>query len=244
MTVLDPIARQRSMRSKRDLEMVAAWAAGQSHADIARAFQLSKENVKDRIERHFQARQRAASSDPFDKISPRLRTLLLQEGLTTVNEVVGRYRSKALFKMRNFGYKSLKEIETWFPVNRLYQHYAAVPPYITRDGSEIRELMHPAVQGNRNQSLAEATLPAGTRTMLHRHLVTEEIYHITAGEGEMTLGAGAAPFKAGVGDTICIPPGTAHCIEASTTGALVLPCCCSPAYSDADTEILEMGQED
>ncbi len=242
MTALDPIARERSMQRKRDLNMVAAWEAGQSHADIALEFQLSRENVRDRIDRHFRAKQREASSDPFDKISPRLRTLLLKEGLTTVNAVVGWYRSKALFQMRNVGRKSIQEIEMWFPVERLYQNYAAVSPYITKDGSEIRELMHPAVQGNRNQSLAEATLPAGTRTMLHRHLVTEEIYHITAGEGQMTLGA--APFKVGVGDTIGIAPGTAHCIEASTSGALVLLCCCSPAYSHTDTEILENGQED
>ncbi|MEF8718532.1 MAG: cupin domain-containing protein [Candidatus Accumulibacter necessarius] len=128
------------------------------------------------------------------------------------------------------------------PVKPLYQPYAAVPAYITKDGSEIRELMHPAVQGNRKQSLAEATIPPGTRTLLHRHLVTEEIYHITAGVGLMTLGA--ARFMVGVGDTIGIPPGTAHCIEASSKGALTLLCCCSPAYSDADTEILETGQDD
>jgi mannose-6-phosphate isomerase-like protein (cupin superfamily) len=248
MTVLDQVARERAMRQKRDLKIFAAWAAGQSHAEIAAAFQLSRENVKDRIERHVRAKQRDASRDPFDKISSRLRTLLLEEGLSTVDEVVERYRSKALLKMRNFGCKSLKEIEAWFPVKQLHQQcqqsqqYAAVPAYITKDGSEIRELMHPAVQGNHNQSLAEATVPAGTRTLLHRHLVTEEIYHITAGEGEMTLGAGR--FKVGVGDTLCIPPGMAHCIKASTKGVLVLLCCCSPAYAHADTEILETGQDD
>ena len=41
---------------------------------------------------------------------------------------------------------------------------------MTKDGSEIRELMHPAVHGNRKQSLAEATVAAGTaRRALHRH---------------------------------------------------------------------------
>lgn len=123
----------------------------------------------------------------------------------------------------------------------LYQPYAAIPPYITKDGCEIRELMHPAVQGNRKQSLAEATLAAGTKTLLHRHLVTEEIYHIIAGEGVMTLAA--AVFAVGVGDTLCIPPGTPHCIEAAASGALVLLCCCSPAYAHADTEILEAALE-
>ena len=35
--------------------------------------------------------------------------------------------------------------------------YDKVKPYITRDGSEIRELMHSAVHGNNAQSLAEAS---------------------------------------------------------------------------------------
>lgn len=117
------------------------------------------------------------------------------------------------------------------------QAYADVPAYQTKDGSEIRELMHPAVQGNHAQSLAEATVPAGTRTLLHRHALTEELYHITAGEGRMTLGD--AQFNVAVGDTICIPPGTPHCIEAIGTTPLKLLCCCAPAYAHEDTELLE-----
>ena len=35
-------------------------------------------------------------------------------------------------------------------------HYRDIEPYVTKDGSEIRELMHPAVHGNEKQSLAEA----------------------------------------------------------------------------------------
>ena len=41
------------------------------------------------------------------------------------------------------------------------------------------------------------------------------------------------------GDTICIPPGEAHCIEALGDELLTLLCCCSPAYDHADTELLE-----
>jgi mannose-6-phosphate isomerase-like protein (cupin superfamily) len=117
------------------------------------------------------------------------------------------------------------------------QAYAAVAPYITKDGSEIRELMHPSVHGNRAQSLAEATVPPGGRTLLHRHHVTEELYHITAGEGRMTLGD--QQFIVRIGDTVCILPGTPHCIEALGTVPLKLLCCCSPAYSHADTEVVE-----
>ncbi|HZX30495.1 MAG TPA: cupin domain-containing protein [Rhodocyclaceae bacterium] len=116
------------------------------------------------------------------------------------------------------------------------QSYATVAPYITKDGSEIRELMHPLVHGNRAQSLAEATVPAGCRTLLHRHGVTEELYHITAGEGVMTLGNERFPVQ--TGDTVGIPPGTPHCIEATGRGPLKLLCCCSPAYAHEDTELL------
>ena len=119
------------------------------------------------------------------------------------------------------------------------QRHADVPAYVTKDGSEIRELMHPDVHGNRNQSLAEATVPAGTRTVLHRHNQTEELYHITSGCGWMTLGE--ERFEVGVGDTVCILPGTPHCVEAAGTENLVLLCCCSPAYAHDDTELLEVG---
>ena len=117
------------------------------------------------------------------------------------------------------------------------QPYASVPAYRTMDGSEIRELMHPAVHGNSAQSLAEATVPAGTRTLLHLHPRTEELYHITVGVGRMTLGADTFELKPG--DTVCIPPGTPHCIEAVGAEALRLLCCCSPAYSHGDTVLLE-----
>lgn len=115
-------------------------------------------------------------------------------------------------------------------------HYADVPAYTTKDGSEIRELMHPTVHGNRLQSLAEALVPVGSTTLLHRHRHTEELYHITAGAGRMTLGDES--FTVAMGDTVLIPPGTAHCIASIGDVPLRLLCCCSPPYSHEDTELL------
>jgi mannose-6-phosphate isomerase-like protein (cupin superfamily) len=114
--------------------------------------------------------------------------------------------------------------------------YAEATPYVTKDGSEIRELMHPARHGNRAQSLAEAKVAPGMRTALHRHAATEEIYYITQGRGRMTLGA--ATFEVGPGDAVCIGPGTAHCIENTGNEALRILCACAPPYSHEDTEIL------
>jgi mannose-6-phosphate isomerase-like protein (cupin superfamily) len=114
--------------------------------------------------------------------------------------------------------------------------YSEINPYITRDGSEIRELMHPEQHGSRNQSFAEARVPAGGNTLLHLHHNSEEIYHITAGEGWMTLGDEA--FAIALGDTICIAPCTPHCVENRGEETLVILCCCAPPYSHDDTELM------
>ena len=115
--------------------------------------------------------------------------------------------------------------------------YGKIHPYTTKDGSLIRELMHPDIHGNSNQSLAEATIPANSATALHRHHRFEEIYHITKGSGLMTLGERI--FRITEGDTICIPPGTPHRIQNASNTLLKLLCCCAPPYSHDDTELLE-----
>lgn len=111
-----------------------------------------------------------------------------------------------------------------------------VVPFATKDGAEIRELMHPAHQVNRAQSLAEARITPGQTTALHRHRRSEELYHVTAGNGQMTLGE--ANFPIGVGDTVAIAPGTPHCVTNTGSDSLVILCCCSPPYSHDDTELL------
>ena len=115
-------------------------------------------------------------------------------------------------------------------------HYTEIKEYITKDGSCIRELMHPSQHNIKNQSLAEAIVPINTETQLHKHLLSEEIYHITQGEGWMTLGD--EMFSVSQGDTVCIPPNTAHKIK--NTGAMTLKiiCSCSPAYSHDDTILI------
>jgi mannose-6-phosphate isomerase-like protein (cupin superfamily) len=120
----------------------------------------------------------------------------------------------------------------------IQSQYRAVAPYVTKDGSEIRELMHPSVHGNRRQSLAEATVAPGAQTALHMHRITEEIYHFTAGCGMMRLGS--ETFSVATGDTIIIPPGTPHCVDNTGDGPLKILCACAPAYSHDDTFLLTL----
>ena len=114
--------------------------------------------------------------------------------------------------------------------------YGHIKPFTTLDGSLIRELMHPASHGNKNQSLAEAIIAVNSETVLHRHHRSEELYYITAGSGLMTLDD--QQFEVTTGDTICIAPGLAHKIRNTGACDLKILCCCSPAYLHDDTELL------
>ena len=114
--------------------------------------------------------------------------------------------------------------------------YADVTPYVTKDGSQIRELMHPAVHGNREQSFAEAIVAPGAETRLHRHRTTEEIYYIAQGAGLMRLADES--FEVREGDTIAIAPGTPHCVRNTGAVELKIFCACAPPYAHEDTELL------
>lgn len=111
-----------------------------------------------------------------------------------------------------------------------------IVPYLTRDASTIRELLHPDQGQSLNQSLAEASIPPGATTLRHRHRLSEEIYHVTHGTGRMTLGESV--FAIAVGDSILIRPGTPHCVENTGREVLRILCCCAPPYAHDDTELL------
>ena len=112
-----------------------------------------------------------------------------------------------------------------------------MPPFITKDGSEIRELLAHRNSCIRNQSLAEARVPVGGSTLEHFHPRTEEIYFITAGCGRMRIESELREVK--VGDAIAIPPGQKHKIWNTGNKVLSLLCCCAPAYEHNDTVITE-----
>ena len=112
-----------------------------------------------------------------------------------------------------------------------------VPPFITKDGSEIRELLAHRNSAIRNQSLAEARLPAGGSTQEHFHPRAEEIYFITHGVGNIRIENEAREVKAG--DAIAIPPGRRHKLWNTGNETLHLLCCCAPGYEHGDTIITE-----
>lgn len=112
-----------------------------------------------------------------------------------------------------------------------------VPPFTTKDGSEIRELLAYRNSAIRNQSLAEARLPVGASTQEHYHPKAEEIYFITSGQGRIRIDHETRTV--GVGDAIAIPPGQKHKIWNIGRDSLKFLCCCAPAYEHSDTVITE-----
>lgn len=113
----------------------------------------------------------------------------------------------------------------------------AVPAFITKDGSEIRELLAHRNSAIRNQSLAEAQVTVGASTQEHYHLRTEEIYFITAGTGRIRIEGETDDVRAG--DAIAIPPGRKHKLWNTGNETLKLLCCCAPPYEHDDTIITE-----
>jgi len=113
-----------------------------------------------------------------------------------------------------------------------------VPVFVTKDGSEIRELLAYRNSVIRQQSLAEARLQPGASTREHYHQRTEEIYYITHGTGRIRIEDAVREVKPG--DAIPIPPRQRHKLWNTGAGTLRLLCCCAPAYEDADTVLTEV----
>lgn len=108
---------------------------------------------------------------------------------------------------------------------------SAQQPFTTKDGSTIRSILDRTNAPVRNQSLAEARVPAGSATQRHYHKLAEEFYFILEGRGEMEIDGERS--SVGPGDAILIPAGAWHTIVAENE--LRFLCCCAPPYSHDDT---------
>ena len=111
------------------------------------------------------------------------------------------------------------------------QNLADQKPFTTKDGSTIRSILDRTNAPVKNQSLAEACVPAGRATQRHYHKLAEEFYFILEGRGEVEIDGETR--SVGPGDAILIPPGAWHAITAQE--ALRFLCCCAPPYAHEDT---------
>jgi mannose-6-phosphate isomerase-like protein (cupin superfamily) len=150
--------------------------------------------------------------------------------LVDLFEVPGRVR--IIIDRAVFNASSVVSRSTFMDIRNLLQAAA----FITKDGSEIRELLAHRNSCIRKQSLAEARVEPGAKTAAHFHRQTEEIYYVLNGSGTMTIDD--EQRQVGPGDAIAIPPGVVHQILNSGSTPLVFLCCCAPGYEHDDTVIV------
>lgn len=121
-------------------------------------------------------------------------------------------------------------------MNPFLSPYDDAVPTLRDDGVEWRELSRPAAASPLSQNLAEWTLHSGVRTPRRRHARSELLFHVTAGQGAMTVGD--ASFAVAVGDTIRVPAGTAYSLHNGWPVPLRLLCSLSRSGEGDDTELL------
>lgn len=109
--------------------------------------------------------------------------------------------------------------------------HSEAEPYVTKDGSTVRELVHPASVPGLGMSLAEAVVAAGEKTERHIHVSFDEIYYCLEGEGVLYIDDLPRSFSRD--GCHLIPRGASHYLTATTR--LRLLCACSPGYTHEDT---------
>ena len=114
--------------------------------------------------------------------------------------------------------------------------------YVTKDGSEIVELVHPNLGFPADVSVAQARLLPGGETINHSHKTSREIYYVAQGYGIIHLDGRQNAI--GPGDAVDMLPGTVHKLENNGQVDLIILCVCLPPYSHEDTELGEPETDD
>ena len=109
-------------------------------------------------------------------------------------------------------------------------------PFVTKDGSEIRELAGLPTGKAVHQSLAQATVPPGRghRGALPPRDGGDLLLHRRGGADGPRRGGG----RVRAGDCVVIPPGMPHQLINESDEPLVLLCCCAPPYTHDDTVLV------
>jgi len=107
-------------------------------------------------------------------------------------------------------------------------------PYVTKDGSRIRELVNPLLAPGLGMSLAEAEVAAGSRTEAHFHTDFDEMYYCLQGAGLLYVNNRSFPFSPGTYHLIS--KGSIHFLTATMTIRLL--CICCPGYTHEETVLV------
>lgn len=115
------------------------------------------------------------------------------------------------------------------------KHVQKVSGYVTKDGSWVRELLHPNQDPVQGFSVAHAELEAEAKTQPHYHQQAVEVYYILEGRGVLRLGDREYEVKPGI--IALIPPNIVHSLRAKERIRLL--CFSIPAYRHEDTVLCD-----
>ena len=111
--LLQKIAAEKLAIKKRDEKMYALYQSGVGFSMIAREFEMSRQNAINRIRRWQLSLAKINCTNPFELISDRTAKLLRDKGMTTL-EAVKNANPQELLQIKNFGRKSLNEVQRYF----------------------------------------------------------------------------------------------------------------------------------
>lgn len=110
---------------------------------------------------------------------------------------------------------------------------------MTEGGGEARAVVWPAV-GARHRTMHYIALPAGGRTVAHRHRASEAVYYVIRGEGAVEDLDSGTSHPVHAGSVALITPDNTYRIVAAAQGDLACvggPCPPDPAlYAGVSTE--------
>jgi len=106
-------------------------------------------------------------------------------------------------------------------------------PITALDGALIYELMNEEERKRLDVALAFGFLPAGRKAIPHYHKVSEELYYIIDGFGEVRVGE--QNFEVKKGSVIYVPTDSVHALKnGSDSEELKILCVSSPSYTEED----------
>lgn len=114
-----------------------------------------------------------------------------------------------------------------------------IKPFITTDGSLIREIFHPLRHNLKmNCSIAHATVKTGESTKPHTLKNSAEVYIILTGKGIMHINNEKQLLNPG--DAVFIPAGSVQHIENISDEDLKFLCIVDPCWKKEEDEVSEL----
>jgi len=117
-----------------------------------------------------------------------------------------------------------------------HKNISDIKPFITTDGSLIREIFHPERHNlPMSCSIAHATVKVGESTKPHMLKKSSEIYVILSGKGTMHINDEKQFLNPG--DSVFIPAGSVQYIENSGDEDLKFICVVDPYWKEEEDEV-------